>query len=77
MDRINAASFVTCLESGSWTSMTEEEIGKDVRELSNLLSEVLNEKVGYGEKQNFLGNVRNRLKLLLVSLRVCRGDEKK
>lgn len=54
MDRINAASFVTCLESGAWANMAEEEIGKDLRELSNLLVEVLEEHIAHHRRVHAL-----------------------
>ena len=69
MEKINEASFVICLETGSWTDMTEEELGKAAGDLSNLLPEELGLKERYAEKLTFLQDVRNRLRLLLVPFR--------
>lgn len=77
MKNVNKASFVACLETGKWKNMTDGELRKSAEGLSELVTQELEGKEGYAERRSFLQDVRNRLKLLMVSPRVCGDGEKK
>ena len=77
MKNFNEASFVICLETGEWKTMTDVELRESAERLSELLTQELEGKEGYAERRDFLRDARNRLKLLIVSPRVCGDGEKK
>ena len=77
MKNFNEASFVICLETGEWKTMTDVELRESAERLSELLTQELEGKEGYAERRDFLRDARNRLKLLIVSPRICGDGEKK
>ena len=77
MVKIEEASFVACMNTGSWKTMTERELRKSAEELSELLEEALEEMEDAGVRRRFLRGVRNRLKLSMVSVREDDGGGKK
>ena len=62
MKNFNEASFVICLETGEWKTMTDVELRESAERLSELVTQELEGKEGYAERRDFLRDARNRLK---------------
>lgn len=77
MIKIEEASFVACMKTGSWKTMTGEELYENAEKLQRLLEEALEEMEDAGEHRRFSRCVRNRLKLLMVPVREDDGGGKK
>ena len=77
MIKIEEASFVACMKTGSWKTMTGEELYENAEKLQRLLDEALEEMEDAGVRRRFLRGVRNRLKLSMVSVREDDGVGKK
>ena len=77
MIKIEEARVVACMKTGSWKTMTGEELYENAEKLQRLLDEALEEMEDAGERRRFSRCVRNRLKLLMVPVREDDGGGKK
>ncbi len=68
---------MACMKTGSWKTMTGEELYENAEKLQRLLDEALEEMEDAGERRRFSRCVRNRLKLLMVPVREDDGGGKK